>query len=56
MSSVDLDADSLVSLVSADEFPTGGTEDLAYSYEAMSAPGTFRTWPSWSAAADLMRT
>src|SRR3977135_728541 len=22
----------------------------------MSAPGTFRTWPSWSAAADQMRT
>jgi len=28
MSSVDLDADSPVNLVSADEFPSGGTEDL----------------------------
>ena len=42
MSSVDLDADSPVNLVSADEFPSGGTADLAYPYEAMSAPGVRR--------------
>jgi hypothetical protein len=49
MSSVDLDADSPVNLVSADEFPSGDTADLAFPYEAW-------IWPSWSAAADLMRT